>query len=224
MYTNNTQSTQQAGMMIHADFLHVMTVDQPKLKSHLTAIAVNGVGQAITLAALGIKVKFMTMPNISSEAKCGLVIPNTAPANGLMPGANGSTHQEQLLELICLQISGAVAEHCFDEFEHYGNLGLENIEGSFEYLTAYELEYNAGTNIAFAGCTNVLELLFNQHYETAEAMAEKLAQDGSISENDMARYLSGVSPEALGKLVLAALQEPGIEDDAERVHRIFIGS
>ena len=215
---------QPYGMMIHPDFLHVMTVDQPKLKSHLKAVAVNAVGQAITLAVLGTKIKSMTMPSMSSEAKCILVIPDTAPANGLMPGADGSTHQAQLLESICVQISGAVAEYCFDEFEHYGNLGLENIEGSYEYLSAYESEYNAGTNIVLAGCTYVLELLFSQHYVTAEAMAEQLVQEGSISENDMARYLSGISHEALGIQVLAALQEPWIEGEADRVHRIFIGN
>jgi hypothetical protein len=222
MASNST--FQPAGMTIHPDFMHVMAVSQPALQSHLKAIAVNGVGQAIALAAAGKKVKFMSMPCMSDEAKCGLVLPKTASKYGSMPCANGSTHQEQLLELICLQISGAVAECCFDEFEHYGNLGLRDIEGSYEYLSAYESQYNVGTNIVLAACTIVLEQLLNQHSETTETMAKQLAQEGSISENDMARYLSGVSHEALGMQVLTALQEPWIEDEAERIHHVFIGS
>jgi hypothetical protein len=221
---NINQASRPVGMMIHPDFMHAIAVNHASLASHLKAIAVNAVGQAITLAVLGTKVKSMTMPNMSSEAKCMLVIPDTAPANGLMPGADGSTLQAQLLDLICVQISGAVAEYCFDEFDHYGNLGLKDIEGSYGYLSAFKSQYNAGTNIVLAGCTIALEQMFNQHYETAEAMAKQLAQDGSISEPDMARYLSDISPEDLGVQVLAALQEPWIENEAERVHRIFIGS
>lgn len=75
-----------------------------------------------------------------------------------------------------------------------------------------------------AGCTVVVEQLLNQHYEVAETMAEQLSRQGSLCEKEMKHHLSGVHKETLGRQVLAAFQEPWIEDEAERVHRLFIGS
>jgi hypothetical protein len=217
-------STQPVGMSIHRDFIHYVAVNQEGVKAFLKAIAVNAVGQAITLAAVGVKVKSISMPNMSGKARCRLALPKNAWVNDLTWVQNEKVSQARFLEITCWQISGAVAEHCFDAFDHYGNLGLEDIEGSYKFLSSYEASHDVQSDKVLAGCTYAVELLLSQHCEMAEAMAEKLFNQGSLCGQELNIYLSCVHKEALGKQVLAALQEPWIEEEAERVHRMFIGS
>jgi hypothetical protein len=99
------------------------------VKAFLKAIAVNGAGQAVTLAALGIKTKAMVMPNMSIEPRCTLTLPKGAWVNDLNWLHSDKIRQARYLEVTCWQISGAVAEFAFDESDHYGNLGLGDIEG-----------------------------------------------------------------------------------------------
>ncbi len=217
MNTYTIPSTQPAGTIIHADFMHYIAVDDKEVKAFLKEIAVNAVGQAITLAAVGVKVKLMSMPNMSIKARCRLVLPQGAWVQ------KESVREARLLEVICCQISGAVAEILFCESDHYGNLGLEDIEGSYDSLSAYESGYNVPADKVLAGCTFVVERLLGQHCEVAKAMTEQLFRQGSLCEQEMKPYLSAVRREALGKPVLAVFQESWIEDEAERVHRMFIG-
>ncbi len=217
-------STQAADTIVPPDFLHYITVNDQGVKAFLKAIAVNAVGQAITLAAVGVKVKSMSMPNMSMTARCRLVLPKGAWVNDLSWVHHENVSQARFLEVICWQISGAVAEFFFNDSDHYGNLGLEDIEGSYTLLSAYESGHNVPAGSVLAGCTVVVERLLGQHYEVAEAMTEQLFRQGSLCEQEMKRYLSGVSREALGKQALAWFQESWIEDEAERVQRMFIGS
>lgn len=224
MSTCTTPRTQPADTIIHPDFMHYIAVDDKGVKAFLRAIAVNAVGQTITLAAVGIKVKSMSMPNMSGKARCRWVLPKGAWVTDLTCVRNEGVRRTRFLEATCLQISGAVAEFLFDESDHYGNLGFEDIEGSYDFLSAYESRYHVPTDRVLAGCTIVVERLLGQHYEVAESMTEQLFRQGNLSEKEMTRYLSGVRREALGTQVSAVFQEPWIEDEAERVHRMFIGS
>lgn len=216
--TTTTTRTQPASVTIHHDFMHYVALNRKEVQPFLKAIAVNAVGQAITLAAVGIKVKSMTMPDMSTKARCRLALPKGAWVH------NENVSQARFLEMTCWQISGAVAEYVFDEFDHYSSLGLEDIEGSYAFLSAYESSHNIPADRVLAGCTVVVEQLLNQHYEVAESMTEQLFKQGSLCEQEMTRHLSGVSKAAIGKQVLAAFQEPWIEEEAERAHRMFIGT
>ncbi len=224
MNARNSFSTQPTSPIIHRDFAQYVVINDIGVKDFLKAIAVNAVGQAITLAALGITVKAMIMPNMSGEARCRLELPKGAWVNNLKWMHNDNKRQTQFLEVICWQISGAAAEFSFDESEHYGNLGLGDIEGSYEYLSAYASSHNISWEQVLAGCTIVVQRLFGQHFGEAEAMAEHLFVQGSLCQKEINHYLSCVRKEELGKQVMLALQEPWIEDEADRVFRMFIGS
>jgi len=224
MKTCNTSSTQSTGTIIHRNFAQYVTVDEEGVKDFLKAIAVNGVGQAITLEALGITVKAMIMPNMTREARCMLVLPKGAWVNNLKWMHNENRRQAHFLEMTCWKISGAVAEFFFDEYDYYGNLGLGDIEGSYDYLSAYESSHNIRHDRVLAGCTVVVEQLLSKHREVAEAMMDHLSKQGNLSELEIGRYLVGVRKDELGKQVLAVFQEPWLEDEAERVQRMFIGS
>lgn len=115
-----TTSTQPVGMTIHPDFMHYVAFNRTEVEAFLKAIAVNAVGQAITLAAIGIKVKSMTMPNMSTKARCRLALPKGAWVNDLSWVPKEIVGQARFLEMTCSHISGAVAEYVFDEFDHYG--------------------------------------------------------------------------------------------------------
>ena len=221
---NVNTNTQPAGITIHPDFMHYVALNRKEVESFLKAIAVNAVGQAITLAALGIKVKSITMPDMSTKARCRLALQKGAWVNDLSCVHNENVSQARFLEMTCAQISGAVAEYVFDEFDYYGNLGLEDIEGSYAFLSAYESSHNIPADRVLAGCTVVVEQLLNQNYEAAETMAKQLSRQGSLCEKEMKHHLSGVLKETLGKQVLAAIHEPWIEGEAERVHQMFIGN
>jgi hypothetical protein len=224
MNTCTTSHAQPTGTLFHPGFMHYVSIDDTGVRAFLKAIAVNAVGQAITLAALGIKPKAMTMPNMSIEPRCRLVLPKGAWVDNLKCMQNAKTRQVRYLEVICWQISGTVAEFAFDEFDYYGNLGLGDIEDSYRFLAAYESVHNVPQARVLAGCTVVVEHLLAQHYEVAEPMVEHLSTQGNLCQREVCRYLSGVQKEALGKQVLLAFQEPWIEDEAERVHRMFVGS
>jgi hypothetical protein len=224
MNARTTPSAQPTGPIIHPDFAHYVAVNQEGVKAFLKAIAVNAVGQAIALAAVAIRVKAMIMPNMSREARCKLLLPKGAWVNNPKWMQNVNKRQAQFLEVTCWQISGAVAEFSFDESDYYGNLGLGDIQGSYAYLSAYESAHDIRHDRVLGGCTVVVERLFSKYYEVAETMAAHLAAQGSLDELEIARYLSGVPKEELGKQVLAVFQEPWLEDEAERVQRMFIGS
>ncbi|MBU0753280.1 MAG: hypothetical protein KJ787_10775 [Gammaproteobacteria bacterium] len=224
MNTYTIPSTQPTGTIIHQDFMGYVAVNQEGVKDFLKAIAINGVVQAITLAAVGIKVKAMIMPNMSRAARCHLALPKAAWVNNLKWMQNESRRQARYLEVVCWKISGAVAEFAFDEYDHYGSLGLGDIEGSYDFLSAYEAAHNVSSSRILAGCTVVVERLFGQHFDVTGEMAEHLFKQGNLAEPEINRYLSGVQTEELGQQVLATLPEPWIDDEAERVHRMFIGS
>ncbi len=204
--------------------MHYVAVNHEGVKAFLRAVAANAVGQAITLAAVGVRVNSIRMPNMSGKARCRLVLPNGAWVNGLTPAHNKQIRPAQFLELTCCQISGAVAEYVLDAFDHYGNLGLEDIEGSYEFISTYESTRNVRSDRVLAGCSYVVERLLGQHCEIAEAMAEQLFKQGSLCQQEMAHYLSGVRKETLGKQVLAAFRESWIQEEADRVCRRFISS
>lgn len=212
------------GTIFHSDFMDYVAVNQEGVKDFLKAVAANAVGRAITLAAVGVSVNSMKMPNMSAKARCCLVLPRDAWVNSLTWVQKQHIRQERFLELTCCQISGAVAEYVFDAFDHYGNLGLEDIEGSHELLSSYEATHNIRRDWVLAGCTHVVERLLGQHFEMAEAMGERLLKQGSLCQPEMEYYLSGVRTEALGRQVLAAFDEPWIEKEAVRVQRMFIGN
>ena len=165
----------------------------------------------------------MIMPNMSREPRCKLVLPKNAWVNSLKWMDDEKRRQARFLEMTCWQISGAVAELTFDESEHFGSLGLEDIEGSYKFLSAYESAHSVRGDYVLGGCTFVVERLLSKHFEVAEAMAAHLAAQGSLDELEIARYLSGVPKEELGQQAMAVFQEPWIEDEADRVHRMFIG-
>lgn len=223
MNTRTTPSNAPASPLIHPGFMPYVTIDQAGVNSFLMAIAFSAVGQAIILAALGIKVLAMIMPNMSREPRCKLVLPKNAWVNNLKWMHNEHKRQAQFLEMICWQISGAVAEFAFDESEHFGSLGLEDIEGSYKFTSAYETSHNIRHDYVLAGCNFVVGRLLGQHYEVAEAMVAHLSAHGSLNEEEIAGYLSCVSVEELGQQAMAVFQEPWIEDEAERVQRMFIG-
>ncbi len=225
MKTTTALNTQTTGTVFHPGFMPYVAINEQRVQEFLRAIAVNGVGQAITLAAIGITPTAMVMPNMSIEPKCSLKLPDDAWLKNLKWVDNGQTRQAQYLEVICWHISGAVAEFAFDESDYYGNLGLGDIEGSYNLLSAYESSHNAppGDQI-LAGCTIVVERLLEQHYDLGETMVETLFKQGDLSAQQIRKYLSNVRIEDLGKQVLAVLQEPWIGKEADRVHRMFIGS
>jgi hypothetical protein len=223
MNARTTSNNAPTGLLIHPGFLPYVAVNQKGVSSLLKAIAFNGVGQAIVLAALGILAKSMTMPNMSREPRCTLVLPKNAWVNNLKWMHNQHMRQTLLLEIICWLISGAVAEFAFDESDHYGNLGLEGVEGSYKFLSAYESAHNVRHDYALGGCTFVVERLLSKHFEVAAAMAAHLAAKGSLNEEEIARYLSCVGVEALGQQAMATFEEPWIEDEADRVSRMLIG-
>ncbi len=223
MNARTTSSAQPTGTTIHPGFMPYVTIDQAGVNSFLKAIAVSAVGQAIILAALGIKVMAIIMPNMSGEPRCKLVLPKGAWVNNLKWKHNVHKRQAQFLEMTCWQISGAVAEFSFDESEHYGSLGLEDIEGSYKFLSAYESAHNIRHDYVLGGCTFVVGRLLGKYFEVAEAMVAHLSTHGSLNEEEIARYLSCVRVEELGQQAMAVFQEPWIEDEAERVHRMFIG-
>ena len=224
MNRNTSLNSVSQKTVIHPEFMPCITINQTGIEAFLRAIAVNAVGQAITLAAIGIKVTAMIMPNMSQEPRCQLTLPKGAWVNSLNCMENEKKRQTRFLEMICWQISGAVAEFAFDKSDYYGNLGLEDIEGSYEFLSAYEAGHSIPGNRVLAGCTVVVERLLGHHYEVAEAMAEHLATHGRLDEREIARYLSCVPVEYLGQQALASFQEPWIEDETERVFRMFIAS
>jgi hypothetical protein len=217
------KAIQSSDTLIHPGFVPYVTIDQAGVNSFLKAIAVSAVGQAIILAALGIEVVAMIMPNMSREPRCKLVLPKNAWVNNLKWMNDEKRRQARFLEMTCWQISGAVAEFTFDESEHYGSLGLEDIEGSYKFTSAYETSHNIPRNQVLAGCNFVVGRLLGQHYEVAEAMVAHLASHGSMNEEEAARYLSCVRVEELGQQAMAAFQEPWIEDETDRVERMFIG-
>lgn len=212
------------GVKIHSDFLPYIAVKEQGMRSFLIAIAVNAVGQAITLAAIGVKLKALTMPDCSMKARCRLTLPTGAMVSRLNLTPQGNPSPARLLEATCCQISGAVAEFALDESEHYGNLGLEDIEESYGALAAYASRFNVPEHQVLAGCCVVVERLLDQHWRMAVKMAAQLFRQGHLCEAEMKRYLSRVRKEALGEQVLAAFQEPWIADEVDRVQRMFIGS
>lgn len=223
MNTRTTPSNALVSPLIHPGFVPYVTIDQAGVNSFLKAIAVSAVGQAIILAALGIKVVAMSMPNMSREPRCKLVLPKGAWVSNLKWMQDENKRQARFLEMICWLISGPVAEFSFDESDHYGDLGLEDIEGSYRFLSAYESAHNVRHDYVLGGCNFVVERLLGQYYEVAEAMVAHLSAHGSLDEKEIAGYLSCVRVEALGQQAMVAFQEPWIEDEADRVHRMFIG-
>jgi hypothetical protein len=93
---------------------------------------------------------------------------------------NESKRQAQFLEITCWKISGAVAEFFFDEYDYYGNLGLGDIEGSYDYLSAYESSHNIRHDRVLAGCTVVVEQLLSKHREVAEAMLDHVVGTNAV--------------------------------------------
>jgi len=209
--------------VIHPNFMSYVAINHDGVRRYLRAIAANAVGRAITLAAIGATPKELVMPNMSEPARCGIVLPERAWVNNLDWVANPRKSQARYLEVICCQISGAVAENFFDEFDYYGNLGLGDIEGSYDLLSAYESVHGVPNHLVFGAANFVLECLLDQHFETAEDMIDCLHRQGRLYGRELKRYLGNVRKEELGQQVLAALQEPWIEDEAERAHRQFIG-
>ncbi len=224
MKTTTALNTRTTATVLHPGFMPYVAIDEKRVQSFLKAIAANGVGQAITLAAIGVTPKAMMMPNMSLEPKCILDLPAGAWLNNLKWVDNGLTRQAQYLEVICWQISGAVAEFSFDQSDYYGNLGLSDIEGSYNLLSAYESSHHVPGEQVLAGCSIVVERLLEQHYDLGETMVETLFKQGDLSAQQTRKYLLNVRLEDLGKQVLAALQEPWIGEEADRVHRMFIGS
>jgi hypothetical protein len=76
MNKRSALSTVPTGTVIHRGFIPYVSIDQEGVKGFLKAIAVNPVGQAITLAVLGIKATAMIMQNMSIEPRCRLALPN----------------------------------------------------------------------------------------------------------------------------------------------------
>lgn len=209
--------------VIHPGFMEYVAINEKELKSFLKAIAVNAIGQVITLAALGIKAKAIMMPNMSIEPRCRLELPKAAWVNNLDWLPNEKIRQVRYLEVICWQISGAVAEIFFDESDHYSNLRLGDIEGSYKLLSAYASSHNVPSDQLLAGCTIAVERLLEKHYDLAATMGSFLFKQGDLSTQQIRQFLSDVREEELGNQVLAVIQEPWIEDEADRVHRMFIG-
>jgi hypothetical protein len=223
MNTRTTRVAQPTGTVFHPGFMEYVAINESGVKAFLKAIAVNGAGQVVTLAALGIKTKAMIMPNMSIEPRCTLSLPKGAWVNNLNWLHNEKIRQTRYLEVTCWQISGAVAEFAFDESDHFGNLGLGDIEDSYRSLSAYEATYKIPQARVLAGCTVVVERLFAQHYDVVEEMAAHLFQQGRLDQQEISRHLAGVQKNPLGKQVLASFQEPWIEEETERVFRMFIG-
>ena len=223
MTTSLKRNTQPTGTVIHPGFMSYVAIDNKGVNDFLKAIAFNGVGQAIVLAALGILAKAMIMPNMSREPRCKLILTKGAWVNSLKWMHNEKKRQARFLEMICWLISGAVAEFTYDESEHYGSLGLEDVEGSYKYLSAYESAHNIRHDYVLGGCTFVVGRLLSQYFEVAEAMVAHLRTHGSLNEEEIARYLSCVRVEELGQQAMATFEETWIEDEADRVHRMFIG-
>lgn len=223
MNRNTSLNSVSQETVIHPEFMPYVAVNQKGVSSFLKAIAVNGVGQAITLAALGIKAKAMIMPNMSREPRCQLVIPNGAWVNSLKWMNNEKKRQTRFLEVTCWQISGAVAEFTFDESDHYGNLGLGDIEDSYRFLEAYESAHQVPQASVLAGCTVVVERFFVQHYDAMDEMATHLFEQGHLDQHEIDQHLASVLKVNLGQQAMAAFQEPWIEGEADRVHRMFIG-
>ncbi len=219
-----TSDKQLSGTVIHRCFMPFVSVDHIGVQTFLKSIATNAVGKVITLEAMGIRPLAMVMPNMSIEPRCQVKLPKNAWLNNMAWMQNKKLRQGRYLEVICWQISGAVAESALDQFDHYGDLGLGDIEDSFEFLAAYESAHNVPSDWTLAGCVLVIERLLGKYYDIAEAMAEHLFQQGGLTTHELNRYLSCIGKEELGNQVLAVLQEPWIEESAERVHRQFIGS
>lgn len=224
MTTVSLSSKQHKMTGFHSDFMSYVGINHDGVRRYLRAIATNAVGRAITLAAIGATPKELVMPNMSEPARCRIVLPESAWVNNLDWVANPRKSQARYLEMICWQISGAVAENFFDEFDYYGNLGLGDIEGSYDLLSAYESVHGVPYHLVLGAANFVLERLLGQHFKTAEDMIDCLHEQGRLQGHELKHYLENVAKEGIGQQVLAALQEPWIEDEAERAVRAFIGS
>ncbi|MBE7422832.1 MAG: hypothetical protein HS110_10465 [Zoogloeaceae bacterium] len=223
MSTQVDNPGQLKGAFIHSSYWPYIIIDRGGMLSFMRAIATNAVGQAITLAAIGAAPKDLVMPNMGVPARCRITLHAHAWVNNLKWVDGSKRSQERYLEIICRQISGPVAEHIFDDLDHYGSLGLADIQGADELMSAYESTHGVSSYYVLGAATCILEGLLSQHYEIAIDMIDHLHQHGRLNGRDLKNYLGNVGKEKLGDQVLAALQNPSIEADAHRAERLFIG-
>ncbi|MGV8991281.1 MAG: hypothetical protein ACOH1Q_07745 [Thiobacillus sp.] len=196
-----------------------------ELRSFQAAIAAHAVARTIVLAATGIIVTAITMPDMDMEPHCVFEMPKSNWLYGSGPPLKQvSNCPERFLEYICYTEAGAVAVCDSYDGDYYDDLILGDIEDTFDYLQAFEKAHGVRESIVLAGCTYVTEILCGQYHDLAQTMQEHLLKQWSLCRHDTSTYLSQVRQENLGKKVLATFKEPWINDYADEAHRRYVGS
>jgi hypothetical protein len=188
------------------------------------AIANHAVGRAIVLAATGAKELWIRMPTMQDAPRCTSQSPATAwlIEDGWL--FHMKRHPARFLDNICYQLGGVGAEFVFGDGDNYGELGQGDVEDTFKYLAAFKAAHGVATQTVLAGCFHVTSCILGQYHDLAEKMVQQLLKHGNLCRHDMNNYLPLVREEEVGEQVLATFNEPWIEEEAERVHRLLIGS
>jgi hypothetical protein len=220
-HTANTASLPTHG--INPAFLCYLPHHIGELNLFQKAIATLAVGRAIVLAATGMRGISITMPTLHDNPRCIVTLPRGGYFCGGLSVMDIDQHPEKFLEYICYQIGGAVALFALDKDDYYGEIGLNDIEGTFADLATFEAAHKVNEGNVLAGCTVVTERILGRNSEVAEEMIDHLLERGRLCCEDMHAFLSRVHREEIGGQVLATFEEPWIGDEADRVRRMFIG-
>ena len=164
------------------------------------------------------------MPTMSQARCCALYFPDESWINNLGSLDDPRTRDALYVEQICWNISGAVAECLFGESDFFGELGLRDLEGVHEHRKAYDSLNRVPEGHLLAACTGVVEQLFAHHYELMEDFSGDLLKQGELEQKKLRHFLRAIKRRKLGNAVLEALKDSAIDDEADRVHRMYFGS
>lgn len=183
------------------------------------AIAVHAVGKAIALTALGCRPTGIVMPTPSQPPCCEISFPARNRALGTR-----LDEECRLLETLFIQVSGALALVYLNDRDCLGEIGLADIEATYDDVDAFATANDADPWHVLSACDYVFGQLMSRHIETLENFIQKLLSYKQLYECEVYPYLYRIPKTKVGITIAAAWRAPWIGDYAESVQRQFIGS
>ena len=145
------------------------------------------------------------------------------PLVASLPSRSRSGLQMKLSKL-CHTLSGAVALMVLSYGEYLGELGLHQLEDCYSEFETLEISHNLRRGSVLAACHVAVERLLVRSVSFADNFIKQLATKGVLDESDIRHLFSPVRPDRFGLTAEAALYAPWIDDEIDRVHRLYIGS